>query len=101
MTRTTGPISDELPMFLTVADLQRLLHVSRSEAYGIAHTIGVTRIGPRLIRIAREAFLRWRAERVAESETDRRWGRRPFPGLAEGNGIERLIGIERVGKRLI
>jgi hypothetical protein len=79
MTKPLGPITDELPMFLTVRDLQRILQVSQSEAYAIAHTIGVSRIGRRLVRVPREAFLRWRAERVAESETVRGWMHRPFP----------------------
>jgi Helix-turn-helix domain len=79
MTTSPRPITDDLPMFLTVRDLQRLLQVSRSEAYAIAHTIGVSRIGRRLVRVPREAFLRWRAERIAESETDRGWSRWPFP----------------------
>ena len=79
MTKPLGAIANELPMFLTVGDLQRILQVSRSEAYAIAHTIGVSRIGRRLVRVPREAFLRWRADRVAELETDRGWMRRPLP----------------------
>lgn len=63
--------TEELPMFLKVSDLQRLLQVSTGEAYAIAHTIGVTRVGKRLVRIPREVFLQWRAQRLAEAETDR------------------------------
>ncbi len=57
----------ELPIFLTVSDLQSILQVSRSEAYVVAHTIGVCRIGQRLVRVPREAFLNWRDARVAEA----------------------------------
>jgi len=78
MTRQAAPPADEIPIFLTVQDLQRILQVSRNEAYLIAHTIGVSRIGIRLVRVPREAFLRWRAERVAEAESNREWFRRPF-----------------------
>jgi len=73
-----GPVRDEIPLFLTVRDLQRILQLSRSEAYLIAHTIGVSRIGRRVVRVPREAFLRWRAERVAEAENNRDGFRRPF-----------------------
>lgn len=78
MTKSAMPTVGELPLFLTVADLQRILQVSRAQAYLIAHTIGVSRIGPRLIRVPREAFLRWRAERVAEAQANQEWFRRPF-----------------------
>ena len=75
---------EELPMFLKVSDLQRLLQVSTGEAYTIAHTIGVTRVGKRLIRIPREAFLGWRAQRLADAEADRVAMRRTW--RSEGDG---------------
>jgi len=78
--------SDELPMFLTVRDLQSLLQVSRSEAYVIAHRIGASRIGRRLGRVPREAFLRWRAERVAEAEADWSYSRGPFQRIYRSGG---------------
>jgi hypothetical protein len=71
---------EDLPMFLKVSDLQRLLQVSTGEAYVIAHTIGVTRVGKRLIRIPREAFLRWRGQRLAEAEATRSSMRQAWRG---------------------
>ncbi len=78
MSKVPGSVTEELPLFLTVRDLQRILQVSQSEAYLIAHTIGVSRIRPRVVRVPRETFLRWREDRVAEAETNRAWFRRPF-----------------------
>jgi hypothetical protein len=68
MNKGPAHLSEDLPMFLKVNDLQRLLQVSKSEAYFIAHTIGVIRLGKRLIRVPRESFLRWRTQRILEAE---------------------------------
>ena len=51
---------DELPLVLTIADLQKVLGISRVMAYELVHreAFPVVRIG-RAIRVPRESLLRW------------------------------------------
>lgn len=57
--KETG-IEQELPMFLTVKDLQRILRVSQSVAYGLVNAgeIRAKTVG-RQLRISRDDFLRY------------------------------------------
>ena len=50
----------ELPLVLTVSDVQRMLGISRGTAYELAHRqdFPIVRIG-RVIRVPRDAFLKW------------------------------------------
>jgi excisionase family DNA binding protein len=50
----------ELPLVLTVSDIQRMLGISRVTAYELVHRqdFPIVRIG-RVIRVPRDAFLRW------------------------------------------
>ncbi len=53
-----GSWLDELPLLLTVAELQNVLRVSAPQAYATAHSIGVVRIG-RALRVPRAALAAW------------------------------------------
>jgi excisionase family DNA binding protein len=50
----------ELPLVFTVAQVQKLLKLSRPKAYALTQTQGfpALRFG-KVIRVPREAFLRW------------------------------------------
>ena len=51
---------DDLPLVLDVADIQRIMGISRVSAYELVHTPGfpVVRSG-RLIKISKKAFFNW------------------------------------------
>lgn len=53
-------VNRDLPLFLTVKDVQRLLRISEVTAYNLMHADGFPsmRIG-RSYRISREEFLHW------------------------------------------
>ncbi|WP_303800182.1 helix-turn-helix domain-containing protein [Alicyclobacillus macrosporangiidus] len=53
-------MADELPTVLTMEDVARYLRIGRTAAYELAHRpdFPAVRIG-RLVRVNREAFLRW------------------------------------------
>lgn len=59
LTNETG-IEQELPMFLTVKDLQRILRISQSVAYRLVNTgqIQAKTVG-RQLRISRDEFLKF------------------------------------------
>lgn len=59
LTNETG-IEQELPLFLTVKDLQRILRISPSVAYGLVNAgeIRAKTVG-RQLRISRDDFLRY------------------------------------------
>jgi excisionase family DNA binding protein len=58
-----------LPLVLTLRHVQDVLGISRPKAYDLAHTTGfpVVRVG-RVIRVPREAFLRWLAAQAGVEE---------------------------------
>jgi excisionase family DNA binding protein len=58
--QATVRIHAELPLVLTIADVQKVLGVSRVTAYELAHqeNFPVIRIG-RAIRIPRDGLIRW------------------------------------------
>ena len=51
---------DELPLVLTMTQIQQALNLSRQKAYELPHVKGfpVVRFG-RAIRVPRDAFLKW------------------------------------------
>jgi excisionase family DNA binding protein len=56
---------EELPLVLTMKDIQDITSLSRPKAYELAHKQGfpVIRFG-RAIRVPRDAFLRWLNEQA-------------------------------------
>jgi len=63
---------NELPLMLTMKDVQQVTRLAKDVAYQLPHTSGfpVIRFG-RAIRIPRDAFLRWLNEQ-AESQAEGR-----------------------------
>ena len=61
--RALAPKADDLPVVLTMRQLREVLQISRPKAYELAHQKGfpVVRFG-RVIRIPRDALLRWLEE---------------------------------------
>jgi len=59
---------DELPLVLDVADIQRIMGISRVTAYELVHTPGFPAFrSGRLIKVSKIAFFEWMAERRAKS----------------------------------
>jgi len=60
---------EQLPIVLTVKDIQRLLRISRAKAYDLTHKAGFpcVRIG-RTIRIPRDAFLAWLTAQASQED---------------------------------
>ena len=51
---------DDLPLVLNVADIQRIMGISRMSAYELVHTPGFPAVrSGRLIRISKKAFFDW------------------------------------------
>lgn len=51
---------DDLPLVLDVADIQRIMGISRVNAYELVHTPGFPAVrSGRLIRISKKAFFDW------------------------------------------
>jgi excisionase family DNA binding protein len=61
---------EELPLMLTVGDLQRVLGVAKPVAYALVHQedFPAIRIG-RSIRIPRDAFLKWAAQQAGDHQS--------------------------------
>lgn len=61
---------DELPLVLDVADIRRIMGISRVSAYELVHTPGFPAFrSGRLIRVSRKVFFDWMAK-----------GTEPVPG---------------------
>ena len=60
---------DELPLVLTMRQVQDITGLSKPKVYELAHTRGfpVVRFG-RALRVPREAFLRWLNEQAGVQE---------------------------------
>jgi excisionase family DNA binding protein len=56
----TAMVAADLPLVLTVEEFRAVMRISRQKAYDIIHqqNFPAIRVG-RVIRIPREAFLRW------------------------------------------
>ncbi len=51
---------DDLPLVLDVADIQRIMGISRVGAYGLVHTPGFPSFrSGRLIKVSKRAFFDW------------------------------------------
>ncbi len=58
---------DELPLVLDVADIQRIMGISRVTAYELVHTPGFPAFrSGRLIKVSKIAFFEWMAKRGME-----------------------------------
>ena len=54
---------DELPLVLDVADIQRIMGISRVTAYELVHTPGFPAFrSGRLIKVSKIAFFEWMAK---------------------------------------
>ena len=51
---------DDLPLVLNVADIQRIMGISRMSAYELVHTPGFPAVrSGRLIKVSKRAFFDW------------------------------------------
>ena len=51
---------EDLPLVLDVADIQRIMGISRASAYELVHTPGFPAVrSGRLIKISKKAFFDW------------------------------------------
>ena len=51
---------EDLPLVLDVADIQRIMGISRASAYELVHTPGFPAVrSGRLIKISKKAFFNW------------------------------------------
>lgn len=54
---------DDLPLVLDVADIQRIMGISRMSAYELVHTPGFPAFrSGRLIKVSKKAFFDWMAK---------------------------------------
>ncbi|MBQ9721016.1 MAG: helix-turn-helix domain-containing protein [Oscillospiraceae bacterium] len=54
---------DELPLVLNVADIQRVMGISRASAYELVHSPGFPSFrSGRLIKVSKRAFFDWMAQ---------------------------------------
>ena len=54
---------DDLPLVLDVADIQRIMGISRVSAYELVHTPGFPAFrSGRLIKVSKKAFFDWMAK---------------------------------------
>jgi hypothetical protein len=60
------------PDMLTIPDVMRILQVSRTVAYDVAHSVGITRIGRNGVRVARSKI-----DDYIKARTEPGMGRKP------------------------
>lgn len=61
---------DDLPLVLGVADIQRIMGISRVSAYELVHTPGFPAFrSGRLIKVSKKAFFDWMAQGGSASKS--------------------------------
>lgn len=76
-------ISSELPLVLTMRQIQEIIGLSRPKVYELAHTRGfpVIRFG-RALRVPRDSFLRWLDQQAGGQGDNDRNSKAPVPAGA-------------------
>lgn len=73
---------DDLPLVLDVADIRRIMGISRVSAYGLVHTPGFPAFrSGRLIKVSKKAFFDWMANGGGDGDQQGASGNgKIFPG---------------------
>ena len=71
---------DDLPLVLDVADIRRIMGISRVSAYELVHTPGFPAFrSGRLIKVSKKAYFDWMAKGTGTVPGSDKWGKGIFP----------------------